>query len=126
MYIFETVVNWLANKSPPWAAYRAFMSGRPISHEKQSGFCPVGVGETWICLFAKFVLRVTVPEATSACHDDQFYAGLKALIGGTFHGVQAIWDTKLDTKDWGFLLVDSKDALNDINQIGMLWTVFHL
>ena len=26
----ETFVDWLANRSPPWAAYRAFMLGRLI------------------------------------------------------------------------------------------------
>ena len=29
-----TFVDWLANKSPPWAAYRAFMSGRLIVLDK--------------------------------------------------------------------------------------------
>ena len=30
----ETFVDWLANGSPPWAAYRAFMSGRMIAIDK--------------------------------------------------------------------------------------------
>ena len=33
----ETFADWLANGSPPWAAYRAFMSGRLIALDKQPG-----------------------------------------------------------------------------------------
>ena len=42
----ETFVDWLANASPPWASYCAFMSGRFIVLDKQPGVHPVGVGET--------------------------------------------------------------------------------
>ena len=50
-----------------------------------------------------------------ACQDDQLYARLKALIDGTFHRVQYIWNKKSTTEDWGFLLVDTKNAFNEIN-----------
>ena len=52
----ETFVDWLSNGSPPWAAYCAFMSGRLIALDKQPDVRPVGVGETWRRLFAKFAL----------------------------------------------------------------------
>ena len=55
----ETFFEWLANGSPPWAAYRAFVSGRLITLDKQPGIQPVGVGEMWQRLFAKIVLKVT-------------------------------------------------------------------
>ena len=29
-------------------------------------------------------------------------------------------------ENWGFLLVGAKNAFNEINRVGMLWTVFHL
>ena len=41
----ETFVDWLANGSPPWAAYRAFMSGRLITLGKHPGVQPVDVRE---------------------------------------------------------------------------------
>ena len=72
------------------------------------------------------VLRVTVPEATNACKDDKLWARLKSGIDGAVHRAQTIWDTKLPTEDWGFLLIDSENAFNYINQIGMLSTVSHL
>ena len=67
----ETFVEWLANGSPPWLTYRAFMLGRLIAVVKQPYVRLVGVGETWRRLFAKIVLKVTGPESTMACHDDQ-------------------------------------------------------
>ena len=97
----------------PRAAYHALMSGRLIALEKQPGVRPVGVGETWRRLFDKCVLRVTGPEATSVCQDDQLCAGLKAVIDGA-------------AEDWGFLIADAKNTFNDIILIGMLWTVRHL
>ena len=42
----ETFVDWLANGSPPWVAYSAFMSCRLIVLDKQPGVRPFGVGET--------------------------------------------------------------------------------
>ena len=74
----ETFVDWSANGSPPWAAYRAFMSGRLISLDKHPGVRLVSIGETWRRLFSKIALKVTGPEATMACQDDHRSAGLKA------------------------------------------------
>ena len=94
--------------------------------DKQLGAHPVGVGQTWRRIFDLCVLKFTAPESTSACQDDQICARLKAGIYGTVHGIQDIWDTKLTTKYWGFLLVYTKNAFNDMNRILMLWTVNHL
>ena len=98
----ETVVDWLANGSPPWTTYRAFMSVRMIALDKQPGVCPVGVREMWRRLFANIVLKVKVPEATMACQDDQLCAGIKAAIDGAIHGVQALWDRNSSTEEWDF------------------------
>ena len=38
--------EWLGKGQPPWAAYRALMSGQLIALDKQPGIRPVGVGET--------------------------------------------------------------------------------
>ena len=40
----ETFVDWLDNGSPPWAAYRVFISGRLIEIDKHPGVRPVGLG----------------------------------------------------------------------------------
>ena len=63
----EIFVDWIANGSPPWTAYRAFMSGRLIALDKQPDIRLVGVGETWQRLFDEIVLKVTILEATTSC-----------------------------------------------------------
>jgi hypothetical protein len=39
--------QWMANKMPPWAAYRAFMANRLLALDKIPGVHPIGVGEIW-------------------------------------------------------------------------------
>ena len=91
------------------------MSGRLIALDKHPVVRLVGVGEMWWCLFAKIVLKVTGPEETMVCQDDHLCAVLKAEIDGMIHGVQAQWDKKSSTDEWGFSLVDAKNAFNEIN-----------
>ena len=66
------------------------------------------------------------PEATVACKNDQLCDRLKTISGGVIHGVQALWYKKLSTEEGVFLLVDAKNAFNEINRVGMLWMVQHL
>ena len=56
-----------------------------------------------------------------ACQDDQMCAVLKSGIDGVIHGAQDLWDEKPTTENWGFLLVDAKNASNEINQVGIMW-----
>ena len=86
----ENFVDWLANGSPPWSAYCAFMSGRMIAFHTHPGICLVGIRETVWSLFAKIVLKVTGSVATMTRQDDQLCAGLKAVLYGAIHGVQAL------------------------------------
>ena len=95
-------MDWLANGSPPWAEYRAFISGQMIALDKHPGERPAGVGETWRRIFANIVLKIALPEAHRVCQNDQLRAELKAGIDGAIQGVQDIWDKKLTTEDWGF------------------------
>ena len=44
--IVEDFVEWLGNGRPPWAAYRALMSGRLIALDKQPGIRSARVGKT--------------------------------------------------------------------------------
>ena len=98
----ETFVDWIANGSPPWAAYHAFMSGWLIAFDKHPGVRPVGIGETRRRIFSNIVIKVTGPEATMGCKNDQLCDGLKAGINGAIHGVQAILDENLSTEEWFF------------------------
>ena len=93
-----TFADWIANGRLTWVAYSAFISGRLFMLDTQPIVCTVGVLETWRRLFDKCVLRVTGPEDTSACQDDNICARIKAGISDAVHGVQYIWDTKLTTE----------------------------
>ena len=122
----ETLVDWLANRSPPWAAYQAFISGRLIELYKITVVRLVGVRENCHRRFANCVLNVKGSEATHTFKYDQLRAVLKAGISGAVHGVKFIWDANSTEENWYFLLVDAKNTLNKINCIRMLWMVCHL
>ena len=44
-HIFGEFRNWMSNGRPPWAAYRALVSGHLIGLDKCPGVSTVGVGE---------------------------------------------------------------------------------
>ena len=107
-------------------AYCTFMSGQRIVLGNKPGFSLVRVRETWRQLFSKVVVKVIGHEYTMLYQDNQLFAGIKAGTEGTVHGVQYIWDKKLTTEESGFSLVDARNAFNEINRVGMLWTFHHL
>jgi len=80
-------VEWLANESPPYAAYRATMMCRLVALDKQPGTRPVGIGEIWRRLWAKVLLHVCGDQATQACGNFNLCAGLPAGIEGAIHAV---------------------------------------
>ena len=84
--------NWLANESPPYAAYRAFRAGRLVALDKCPGTRPVGIGEIFMRAWAKMGLVVAGSDATAACGDHNLCAGLPAGIEGAVHAVQRVWD----------------------------------
>ncbi len=81
--------------------------------------------ETWRRAFAKCLLKVAGPEAKEACGTDQLCAGLESGIEGGIHTVQLMWDTHHMEEDWGFLLIDARNAFNEMNRTLMLWVVRH-
>ena len=96
-------VEWLGNGWPPWAAYRALMSGRLIVLYKQPGIRPVGVGETWRRMVVKCLLKVAGPEAKAACGMTQLAGGLEAGIEGAIHAMHVLWEEHKKEEDWGSL-----------------------
>lgn len=83
---------WMANGSPPWAAYRALMANRLVALDKDPGVRPVGIGEIFRRLMAKVVIRVVGPQATMACGNYNLCAGLSAGIEGGVHAAVAAYD----------------------------------
>ena len=113
----------MAKQWPPWAAYRALMSGRLIALEKSPGIRPVGIGETWRRLLAKCLLRVSGQEAKTACGTDQLAGGVEAGIEGDIHAARLQWAQHSEEEDWGFFLIDTRNAFNEENWTAILWAV---
>ena len=118
-------VKWFGNGRPPWVAYWELMSGRLIALVKQPGIEPVGVGETWRRMMAKCLLRVSGPEAKAACGTTQLAGVLEAGIEGAIHTMRVLWDEHKKEEDWGFLLIDTRNAFNEENRTAMLWVIRH-
>ena len=116
-------MEWFGNGRPPWAAYRALLSGRLIVLDKKPGIRPVRVGETWRCVMAKCLLKLPGPEAKTACGTTQLTGGLEAGIQGAIHAMRVLWEEHKKEEDWGFLLIDMREAFNEENRTAMLWAV---
>ena len=69
--IVADLAEWLVNGRPSWAAYRALMSGRLITLEKNPGVSPVGFGKPLRRLMANYVLRLKGQEAKATCGTEQ-------------------------------------------------------
>ena len=93
---------WMANGRPPWASYRALMSGRLIGIYKCPDFWPVVVVETWRCMLEKCMLAVMGAEAKEAYETEQRCRGLEAGIEGRIHMVQLLWKQHDQEEDWSF------------------------
>ena len=143
---------WLANGTPPFAAYRALMACRLIPLDKQPGVRPVGIGEVYRRLLAKCVLIVCGHVATASCGNANLCVGLEAGIEGAAHAMaldspptpraapnstispsnpteptdtpdQAMdADWCDDTEPMALLLVDARNGFNELNRVAALWT----
>jgi hypothetical protein len=51
---------------------------------------------------------------------------LEAGVEGGIHAMRLIWEEHKMEEEWGFLLVDARNAFNEGNRIAMLWTVRHI
>ena len=78
--LVASLADWMANSSPPWAAYRALMACRLVALEKRTVVRPVGIGETLHRALAKLVMRAAGDQAKTACGNLQLCAGLEAGI----------------------------------------------
>ena len=86
-FVVASLADWMANSSPPWAAYRALMACRLVVLDKQPGVRPMGIGETLCQALAKVVMRAAKEQAKTACGNLQLCAGLEAGIEGATHNV---------------------------------------
>ena len=64
-------------------------------------------------------------EAKAACGTEQMAGGVEAGIEGAIHAARIQWAKHSHKEDWGFLLIDVRNAFNEENQTAMLWAVRH-
>ena len=77
-------------------------------------------------LIAKCVTHAAGAEAKNACDTDQLYAGLEAGIEGGMHDIDMEWELREQDEDWGFLLVDARNAFDKLIRKQMPWSARHL
>ena len=49
--------------------------------------------------------------------------GVEAVIEGGIHAMRLLWDQKSQEEEWGFLLVDARNAFNKDNRTAILLVV---
>ena len=89
-------VDWLANSSPPFAAYRAFMNARLLAGNKKPGVRPIQCGEIFRRYWAKVVILITGFQAMEECGSVQLCAGLPVGVEGAVHAMRRA----IPTVDW--------------------------
>ena len=85
--VVASLADWMANSSPPWAAYRTLMACRLVALDKRPGVRPVRIGEMLRRALAKLVMRAAGKQAKTACGNLQLCAGLDSGIEGSTHAV---------------------------------------
>ena len=73
----------------------------------------------------KCLLRLAGPEAKAVCGTTQLVGGVEAGIEGAIHVMRVLWEEHQTEEDWGFLLIDARNAFNEENRTSMLWAVRH-
>ena len=88
------------------------MSNCLVVLDKYPSVQPLRIGEVCRRLFAKCVLGVLGQEAKEACGNAQLCAGPEAVIEGGDHAACSPWNDNINDEEWGFLLVNARNALN--------------
>ena len=68
---------------------------------------------------------VTIAEAKYAWGKKQRRRGLEDSIEGGIHMVRILWQQHAQEEDWGFFLIDTRNAFNEQNRTTMLCAVRH-
>ena len=71
-------------------------------------------------MMVKCLLKVAGPEAKTGCGTTQLAGGLEAGIEGAIHAMRVLWEEHKKEDNWGFLLIDARNAFNEENQTAML------
>ena len=135
--------EWIANSSPPYAAYRAENACRECAHDKHPGVRPLGIGEAWRRCSTKLLIEDNGDQAKLSCGTTELCSGMDAGIEGAYHSIRIeadedpsldfdhqstpniILSTNSQTDPTGITLIDAKNGFNEIFRLSMLWTIRH-
>ena len=123
---YGKLTAWIANSNVPWAAIRALKLKRGLAFNKFPGIRPISAGNIDDRYIAKVVMAVAGPSATEAAGAANLAAGLPAGIEGAIHAAHQAWDAHSDDDNFGFLLIDARNAFNELDRNMMLYVVRHL
>ena len=65
--VVDDLAEWMANSSPPWAAYRDLMACCLVSLDKIPWVLPVGIEDTLRRATVKIVMRAVGHQVKTAC-----------------------------------------------------------
>ena len=99
-YSFAGLSHHLCNSIVPWDSIRSLVARRLISLDKCPGVRPFGIGETLHRIIGKAVCLATHLDADLVYGLDQICAGLQAGIEGAIHGMNQLFSTHQDQRDW--------------------------
>ena len=68
---------------------------------------------------------MTGQEVKAACRTERLAGGVEAGIEGAIYAARLQWEQHSNEEDWGFLLIDARNAFNEENWTAMLWAVRH-
>ena len=100
-----------------------FIACRLIALDKQPGVRPIGVCEVARRIVAKAILQVVGKDVEEACGFLQKCSGLPAGMEAAVHAMQQMFE---DESVEGILLVDAKNAFNNLNREAALHNTRHL
>ena len=85
--VVSRLADWMANSSPPWAAYCAIIACRLVALDKSPGVRPVGIGETLRQALAKILMRAAEDQANTVCGNLRLCVGLEVSIKGATRSI---------------------------------------
>ena len=69
------------------------------------------------------LLRVAGSESKEACRTTRLAGGVEAGIESAILAMVVLWEEHNQEEDWGFLLIEARNAFNEENRTAMLWAV---
>ena len=114
--VIARLADWMANSSPPWAAYCALMACCLVVIDKRPGVRSVGIWEMLRQALAKLIMREAGDQAKMTCGNIQLCAGLEVGIDGVTRDVGQ-WRLERARERWSEEEAGSLDEEEEIEGV---------